>query len=80
MRCYHLRKRLGMGAELTLESLRHAFATDGASKLLPLELAQVMNTSVAMLQRVYTKLHQRDAEMHAAASKVREPKRGRKTT
>jgi integrase len=78
--CRQLRTKLGMGPELTLEALRHGYATDAASKVTPAVLAALMgHTGTAIVSRYYVKLDQRRDEMLAAAAMVRaKPKRQRR--
>lgn len=67
-----LRRRLGMGSELTAEAIRHAFGTDGALRVKPLVLAELMgHTSVAMVNRYYAHLDERKEEMRRALLDVR---------
>lgn len=67
-----LRRKLGMGPELTAEAIRHAFGTDGALRLKPLVLAELLgHTSVAMVNRYYAHLDERKEEMRRALLDVR---------
>ncbi len=73
-RLRRLRKRLNMGHELTVESFRHSFATDGALRLKPLVLAELMgHASTKILEKFYVNLSKRAEEMRAAAFEVRSP-------
>jgi len=70
-----LREKLGMGGEATAEAFRHAFGTDGALRLKPLALAELLgHTSAAMVTKYYSHLDERREEMKAALGDVRPPK------
>ncbi len=73
-RLVRLRKRLGMGSELTPEAFRHTYGTDAALRLKGAVLAELMgHSSSKMCDRYYVHLNKRSAEMRAAALEVRSP-------
>jgi integrase len=68
-----LRKKLGLGKEATLESLRHGFATDGLSAGVPIKtMAELLgHSSTAMVDRHYSHMHDRKAHLKEAVGKLR---------
>jgi integrase len=67
-----IRRKLGLGPEGTSEAIRHAFGTDGAFRLKPIVLAELMgHTSTAMVEKHYFHGKQRIVEMQEELAKVR---------
>lgn len=68
-----LRERLGLGAEATAESYRHAFATDALERGEPIAtVAELMgHRSTAMISKHYSKLRERKDHLREALQRVR---------
>jgi integrase len=66
------RDDLGLPSAVTAEAFRHAFATDGASRVQTLVLAALMgHRDTKMLSRYYIHADKRAAEMRAAVESIR---------
>jgi integrase len=68
-----LRKKLGLGKEATLESLRHGFATDCLEAGVSIKATSELlgHTSTAMVDRHYSHMQDRQAHLKEAVNRAR---------
>lgn len=68
-----VRKRLGIGPEMTQVGMRHLFVTDGLTNGVPIATVAelVGHVDTKMVSRVYSKLHQRQDHLRVEAAKIR---------
>ena len=66
------RKQLGLGKEATLESFRHAFATNALAAGIPIATTAALMGHVdgKMIERVYSKLYKKEDHLRAAVEKL----------
>jgi integrase len=71
-----MRGKVGMGKEATAEAFRHGFATDALVSGTPIAtVSELMgHQSTAMVEKHYSKLHERHEHLKEALDKIRPPK------